>query len=122
MEHYKDERSSSGWADCETSFTAKWPDSLGKEDKDWRSCEKIEPTSIQVTNHSNPAGAKPAPGGPGDDSSSGTRGNDEGQGAKEDESERGINWEKVGAFENLVDPSFAKRFVALVRISCGFAD
>lgn len=41
-----------GGKNCEISFGSTWPDSIGKEDKDWRSCNALAPTFCQATNHS----------------------------------------------------------------------
>lgn len=40
LEHYDSRKSYGVWNNCESSFSEKYPDSIGKEDVDWRSCKK----------------------------------------------------------------------------------
>lgn len=99
--------------DCKNSFSAKWPDSIGKEDTDWRSCNKNAPTTSQVGNESE-TGTATTGAAEGDDSatSAGEESSDDGSGGVQDseegensedvaggggaqEEDRSVNWEKV---------------------------
>lgn len=104
---YEGRESRGAWSVCESSFTKKWPDSIGKEDVDWRSCAKQDPVTTEISNPSSSAGSS---GGTDSktDSSSGGGGDDDIDSGGEaevkkdsdgendaDGEDKGMNWEMV---------------------------
>lgn len=98
--------SEDAWVECNNSFKAPWPESVGKEDIDWRSCNTNESTSAQVTNPPSTAA-----GGNGDADSEDPKvtedssDENEQKGVDDDDivegpskEESGINWEKVRGY------------------------